>query len=101
MRSAALQSMAMVLRSYATLNFTPHELLDAAAEHMALNLPQYSTQASTAGPAPLRLLPQVCAASCGTMFVACRDRGSAHVHGCAILSGRREINLAMHDVELP
>lgn len=45
----ALQSMAMVLRSYAALNFTPHELLDAAAEHMAMNLPQYSTQARAGG----------------------------------------------------
>ena len=38
--------MAMVLHAYASLSFTPHELLDAAAEHMALHLPEYDAQAS-------------------------------------------------------
>ena len=40
------QSMAMALHAFATLTFTPHELLDAAAEHMALHLPHYTPQAA-------------------------------------------------------
>ena len=58
------QSMAMVLHSYASLNFTPHELLDAAAEHMALNLPHYSTQARAG---------RVAAGWCGRMLLQSRS----------------------------
>lgn len=38
------QSAAMVLHSYAHQQFTPHELLDAAAEHLAARLDDYEPQ---------------------------------------------------------
>ncbi|KAL4430985.1 hypothetical protein ABPG75_006241 [Micractinium tetrahymenae] len=38
------QSAAMVLHSYASQQFTPHELLDAAAEHLAAHLAGYEPQ---------------------------------------------------------
>ena len=40
------QSLAMALHAYATLGFTPHELLDGAAEHMAARLGSYPPQSA-------------------------------------------------------
>lgn len=37
--------MAMALHSYAQQQYTPHELLDVAAEHLVYGLPAYSPQA--------------------------------------------------------
>jgi hypothetical protein len=36
--------MAMILHSFAQQQHTPHELLDAAAEHLGSNLEQYNSQ---------------------------------------------------------
>lgn len=44
--AARMQSMSMVLHSFALQRFTPHELLDVAAEHLAEHMPEYSPQVS-------------------------------------------------------